>query len=70
MLPERIYVSRVMTYSVRDVIDSICEMDTSLTPDQVTLTAVCDYIQSWVDDDFARYDTGDLVWQDDNGNEI
>ena len=70
MLPERINVMRVMTYNVRDVIDSICDMDTSLTPDQITLTEICDYIQSWVDDDFSRYDTSDLIWQDENGEEI
>ena len=70
MLPERINVMRVMTYDVRQVIDSICDMDTSLTPDQISLTDVCDYIQSWVDEDFSRYDTSDLIWQDENGEDI
>ena len=70
MLPERINVMRVVTYNVREIIDSLCELDSSYTPDQITLTEICDYIQSWVDDDFSRYDTSDLIWQDENGEDI
>ena len=70
MLPEKINVMRVVSYDVKQVVDSICDMDTSLTPDQITLTEVCDYIQSWVDEDFSRYDTSDLIWQDENGEDI
>ena len=67
-MPEKINVMKVVTYDVKQIAESICELDSSMSMDTITIADVIDYVQGWVEEDFGTQDT--LIWQDENGVEL
>ena len=66
-LPERINVIRTVTYSVPDIVTSLEEMDM----EDIDLDVVMEYIQEWVYEDMSSPPSRhDIVYQDENGNEL
>ena len=69
-LPERINVIRTVTYEVLPIVEDIRTMldDPHHTPD---LEEIIDYIHEWVYEDMASpVSRHDLVYQDENGEEL
>ena len=78
-LPERINVIKVISYDVQEVVKEMCNPDTGwingLTdatpkPNEVTIEMVMEYIDNWVQEDFSCHSTRDLIFQDENGEEL
>jgi len=67
-LPERINVMRVMSYDVQQIIDDIIAAN-FVQPDEITIEDCLDWIEDWVADDF-HYETSNLIYQDENGEEL
>lgn len=80
--PKFINVSRIMSYEVENVIQNILEDRKSLalidskedthidsSNSEVTMEDVMEAIEEYARNDFAYYDTGDLIYQDENGEE-
>ena len=66
-LPKRINVIRTVTYSVPDIVTSLEEMDM----EDIDLDVVMEYIQEWVYEDMSSPPSRhDIVYQDENGNEL
>ena len=66
-LPERINVIRTITYYVPDIVVSLND----LGEEDITTETVMDYIQDWVYEDMASpVSRHDLVYQDENGEEL
>lgn len=66
-LPERINVMRVVTYNTAEVVKDLHE-ETGVNPEDITLDEVLDRIEEWAADDLG--DTSDLIYQDENGNDL
>jgi hypothetical protein len=81
-LPERINVMRVVTYDVAGVIEQLqAERDSEViydrhTPHRLsadepfTIEQIIDRVESYVEDDFAGMRLSELVFQDENGNDL
>jgi hypothetical protein len=69
MLPERINVMKVVSYDVNRVVVDIREMkeDALYTP---TIDEVVDWMTEWVLEDFDVVDCNNLIFQDENGEEL
>ena len=66
-LPERINAIRTFTYFVPDIVTSLEEMDM----EDIDLDVVMEYIQEWVYEDMSSLPSRhDIVYQDENGNEL
>lgn len=66
-LPERINVIRTITYYVPDIVTSMEE----LGEEDLSIDRVLDYISDWVEEDMAAPPSRhDLVYQDENGEEL
>jgi len=66
-LPKKINVIRTVTYSVPDIVTSLEEMDM----EDIDLDVVMEYIQEWVYEDMSSPPSRhDIVYQDENGNEL
>mgnify|MGYP006911557975 CR=1 FL=1 len=66
-LPERINVIRTVTYYVPDIVASLEDMG----EEDLNIDRVLDYISDWVDEDMsAPPSRHDLVYQDENGEEL
>lgn len=65
-LPERINVIKTVTYDVPAILDDIKKMgmDFEIT----TVDDVMEFIEDWVAEDFGSL--SNLVFQDENGNEL
>lgn len=69
-LPERINVIRTVTYDVSALVDNLQEMndDPNYQPD---LEDIMSYIEDWVYEDMTSpLSRHDVVYQDENGNEL
>jgi hypothetical protein len=64
-LPERINVSKTVTYDVVRIVNDLRELGHE---GEITTETVLDYIEDWVSEDFGT-DT-DLIYQDENGEEL
>ena len=66
-LPERINVIRCITYDVSKVVEDLKEKEV----EPIDIDTVINYINEWVEEDMraliSRYD---LVYQDENGQEL
>ena len=66
-LPERINVIRCITYDVSKVVEDLKEKEV----EPIDIDTVINYIHEWVEEDMraliSRYD---LVYQDENGQEL
>ena len=81
-LPERINVMRVVTYDVASIIEQLqAERDSEVVYDRhtphrlsadepFTIDDVLGRIESYVEDDFAGMRLSELVFQDENGNDL
>ena len=68
-LPERINAIKTVTYDVVQIVESLQAMndDDSYEP---TLEEVMAYIEDWVYEDFYNDDMSDIIFQDENGEEL
>ena len=66
-MPERINVIRCITYDVSKVVEDLKEKEV----EPIDIDTVINYINEWVEEDMrafiSRYD---LVYQDENGQEL
>ena len=81
-LPVRINVMRVVTYDVAGVIEQLqAERDSEIVYDKdgshrlsadepFTIEEVMDRVESYVQDDFTGMRLSELIFQDENGNEL
>ena len=81
-LPVRINVMRVVTYDVAGVIEQLqAERDSEIVYDKdgshrlsadepFTIEEVMDRVESYVEDDFAGMRLSELVFQDEDGNDL
>jgi hypothetical protein len=66
-LPERINVIRTVTYDVPKIVSDLEDMGM----EDIDLDVVLEYIQEWVWEDMSSPPSRhDLVYQDENGNEL
>jgi hypothetical protein len=81
-LPVRINVMRVVTYDVAGVVEQLqAERDSEIVYDKdgshrlsadepFTIEEVMDRIESYVEDDFAGMRLSELIFQDEDGNDL
>jgi hypothetical protein len=69
-LPERINVMKVVTYDVQNIMESIVSMNTDKDFDDITLEEVMEQVEAWVEDDFPTERVKDLIFQDENGEDL
>jgi len=72
---ERINVMRVITYDVAKIEQMILEENPEKNLDDITIEDCLARIEDWVSSDFScghghETDTGDLIFQDENGEEL
>ena len=68
-MPERINVIRTMTYHVPSIIEGLKEL--GWTDEDISEDTVWEYIDDCVDEDFRTPPSRhDMVWQDENGDEL
>ena len=66
-LPERINVIRTVTYHVPDVVLTMKQQGKK----DLSIEKILDFISGWVEEDMASWPSRhDLVYQDENGEEI
>jgi hypothetical protein len=66
-LPERINVSRTITYDVSRVVEDLKEMEV----EPIDIDTIIHYITEWVDEDMrAPLSRHDIVYQDENGDTL
>lgn len=82
LLPQRINVMRVLTYDVASIVEQLqAERDSEViydrhTPHRLssdepfTIEQIIDRVESYVEDDFAGMPLRDLIFQDEDGNEL
>jgi len=76
-LPERINAIKTVTYDVVQIVESLQAMndygsrgDDNAEPYEPTLEEVMTYIEDWVYEDFYNDDMSDIIFQDENGEEL
>jgi len=81
-LPERINVMKVVSYDVASVVEQLqAERDSEVVYDRhtphrlsadepFTIEEVIDRIESYVEDDFAGMRLSELIFQDEDGNDL
>ena len=67
-LPERINVMKVMTYDVQQIVNDLIE--SGQEDGTVTLDDVMGYVEELVREDFSVDPMGDLIYQDEDGEEL
>ena len=66
-LPERINVSRTITYDVSRVVEDLKEMEV----EPIDIDTIIHYITEWVEEDMrAPLSRHDIVYQDENGADL
>ena len=66
-LPERINVMRTLTYDVPKIVSDLEDMGM----EEIDLDVVLEYIEEWVWEDMSSPPSRhDLVYQDEDGNEL
>ena len=69
-LPERINVIRTITYATEHMLADVA-LSNEISEDEVTTDMLLDWISDWVDEDMAAPPSRhDLVYQDENGEEL
>jgi hypothetical protein len=81
-LPERINVMRVVTYDVAGIVQQLQdERDSEIIYDKdgsrrlsadepFTIEQIIDRVESYVEDDFAGMRLSELIFQDEDGNDL
>ena len=82
LLPQRINVMKVVTYDVAGIVQQLQdERDSEIIYDKdgshrlsadepFTIEQIIDRVESYVQDDFAGMRLSELIFQDENGNEL
>ena len=82
LLPQRINVMKVVTYDVASIVEQlIAERDSEIVYDKdgshrlsadepFTIEQIIDRVESYVEDDFAGMRLSELVFQDEDGNDL
>jgi len=82
LLPERINVMKVVSYDVAGIIEQlIAERDSEVVYDKdgshrlsadepFTIEQIIDRVESYVEDDFAGMRLSELIFQDEDGNDL
>lgn len=65
-LPERINVMRLISYDVQLICEGIHAVH-GIPFDEINIEDCMEFIMDWVIEDFG---TDDLIWQDENGNDL
>jgi hypothetical protein len=70
-LPERINVTKVVTYDVVQITRELQEQGET----DLSLSSILEYIEGWVNEDFGcgyghENNLGDLIFQDENGEDL
>ena len=68
MLPEQIHASRHMYYDVEDIVQTILDMDTDKSREDVTLEEVLDFVLDYVYEDFSTLIDFEPILEDNEGN--
>ena len=68
-LPERINAIKTVTYDVTQIVESLQTMNDDDTYEPA-LEEVMAYIEDWVYEDFYNDDMSDIVFQNENGEEL
>lgn len=74
-LPERINVMKVVSYDVTQILQDIRDMNETMIPfgksdEEVTTEDILNFIEDWVREDFSHCDIRELIYQDENGNDL
>ena len=81
-LPERVNVMKVVTYDVAGIVQQLQdERDSEIIYDKdgshrlsadepFTIEQIIDRVESYVQDDFSGMRLSELIFQDENGNEL
>ena len=82
LLPQRISVMKVVTYDVASIVEQlIAERDSEIVYDKdgshrlsadepFTIEQIIDRVESYVEDDFAGMRLSELIFQDEDGNDL
>lgn len=72
LLPQRINVMKVVTYDVAGIVQQLQdERDSQNSPDEpFTIEQIIDRVESYVEDDFAGMRLSELIFQDEDGNDL
>ena len=69
--PERVNVSLLFSYQVGDIADQLATERNERTGDgPITFDMIMERVESYVQDDFNGCSTGDLIFQDEDGNDV
>lgn len=66
MLPDTINAMKIITYDVKNIVESLIENDEQ--PREVTLEEVMEVVKAWAIDDFG--DNWNVFYQTDDGEEL
>jgi hypothetical protein len=66
MLPDTINAMKIITYDVKNIVESLIENDEQ--PREVTLEEVMEVVKAWAIDDFG--DNWNVFYQTDDGDEL
>lgn len=82
LLPQRINVMKVVTYDVASIVQQLSdERDSEIIYDKdgsrrlsadepFTIEQIIDRVESYVEDDFAGMRLSELIFQDEDGNDL
>jgi len=69
-LPKYINAMKVISYDVEQMVEDVCKAY-SISQKEVTRDMLMEYLEELVKEDFAYRDyTGDVIFQDENGEEL
>jgi len=69
-LPKYINAMKVISYDVEQMVEDVCKAY-SISQKEVTRDMIMEYLEELVKEDFAYRDyTGDVIFQDENGEEL
>jgi hypothetical protein len=70
-LPTRVNVMRVLTYDVAQIVQDLRDDNRDIAGEmEITQDDVMERIEQLAEADFAYYDVSDLIYQDQDGNEL
>jgi hypothetical protein len=69
-LPERINAVKVISYDVRQIVESLMAKNGLEDDSTIDLEMVMERIEEWVEEDFAHDVADSTIFQDENGEEI
>ena len=68
-LPERINAMKFISYDVQQLVEMLMA-ENDMNAEQITLEMVMDRVKDWVDEDFTQDCADDVIFQDENGNDL